>query len=88
VARFEAARESNPTLTRWRMANSLMASHLGGSDSAALGGDFAYQYGMNGSLANMSVDAAQALLANAQLNVNAQQLQAVAALQTGGQRLS
>ena len=87
VAGFDAAREANPNLNRWKMMNSLLGNHLGGSDSAALGGDLAYQYGHAGSLASVGVDAAQAMLANAQLNLNPQALLAVAALQAGGQRL-
>ena len=87
MANFDAARQSKPNLKNWQMMDSLLANHLGGSNIAALGGDLAYQYGHAGSLANLSVDAAQALLANAQLNTNPQALQAVAALQAGGQRL-
>ena len=83
----DAAREANPNMTRWRMMNSLLGAHLGESDVAALGGDLAYRFGHDGSLANVSVGVAQALLANAQLNVNPQALQAVASLQTGGQQL-
>ena len=88
VSKFDEARAANPRLNKWNAQNSMLATHLDGSDVAALGGDFAYRYGHDGSLANVSVDAAQAMLANAQLNVNPQALQAVAALQTGGQRLS
>jgi hypothetical protein len=87
VAKFEEARAANPRLNRWSMMNSMLGAHLGGSDVAAIGGDLAYQYGHAGSLANVSVDAAQAMLASAQLNIDPQALQSVAALQTGGQRL-
>jgi Ca2+-binding RTX toxin-like protein len=87
VARFDAAQAANPNLRRWSAMNSLLSVHLGGSDDAAFGGDLAYQYGHFGSLSNVSVESAQAALATAELNVNTQQLQAVAALQTGGVRL-
>ncbi len=87
VSKFEDARRSNPQLSKWNALNSMLATHLNGSDTAALGGDLAYQFGHNGSLSNVSVESAQALLAAADLNVNTQALQAVAALRTGGQRL-
>ncbi len=87
VASFDAARTAKPNLNRWQMMDSMLANHLVGSDTAALGGDLAYRYGHDGSLANVGVDAAQAMLANAQLNVNPQALQAVAALRAGSQQL-
>ena len=68
--------------------NGALNAHLGGSNDAALGGDLAYQYGMAGDLTSMGIDAAQALLANAQLNTSAQRLQSVASLGAGQQRLS
>ena len=41
------------------MMNELLAAHLTGSDSAALGGDLAYRYGMTGTLAGMGWAAAR-----------------------------
>jgi Ca2+-binding RTX toxin-like protein len=87
VSRFDAATAANPRLNRWRLMDSLLGAHIGESNTSALGGDLAYQYG-HGSLDNIGLDAAQGLLAGAQLNVNPQLLQAVAQLQTGSQRLS
>ncbi len=84
---FDQARVANPRLNRWSLMNGALNAHLGGADDAALGGDFAYQYGTVGNLANIGIDAAQALLANAALNTSAQQLQAVANLAAGQQRL-
>jgi len=65
-----------------------MNAQQGGSDSSAFGGDFAYRYGVDGTLAGIGVDPAQALLARANLNSQAQTLSSVASLQTGSQRLS
>jgi hypothetical protein len=35
----------------WALTNALLTKHLGGSDTQALGGDLAYRYGLNRSLA-------------------------------------
>ena len=88
VNSFDQARVANPRLNRWNLMNGALNAHLGGSNDAALGGDLAYQYGMAGDLTSMGIDAAQALLANAQLNTSAQRLQSVASLGAGQQRLS
>ena len=88
VNSFDQARVANPRLNRWNLMNGALNAHLGGSNDAALGGDLAYQYGMAGDLTSMGIDAAQALLANAQLNTSAQRLQSVASLGVGQQRLS
>ena len=58
------------------------------SDTAALGGDLAYQYGRYGSLANVGLVGAQNVLGNAQFGVQAQTLQPLAGLQEGVVRLS
>lgn len=88
VAQFDAARAANSRLNRWNLMGSLAGAHLGGSDNVAWGGDFAYRYGVDGTLAGIGVDPAQALLANASLNAQAQSLSSVASLQTGSQRLT
>lgn len=59
VAQFDAARGANPGLSSWALSNALTGFHLGGSDTAALGGDLAYWYGRNGNLAGMNVGAAR-----------------------------
>src|SRR6266568_2646344 len=51
VNAFDAARAADPGLTSWALTNALTQYHLSGSDDAALGGDLAYQYGLNGTLA-------------------------------------
>ncbi|MCA3081468.1 MAG: tandem-95 repeat protein, partial [Rhodocyclaceae bacterium] len=88
VANFDAARQANFRLSRWNLMNGMGSAHSGGSDSAALGGDFAYRYGIGGSLAGIGIDPAQALTANASMNAQATALSSVASLQTGAQRLS
>ncbi len=85
---FDAARTANPTLTSWALSNALATAQLAGSDSAALGGDLAYQYGKNGSLAGIGLTAAQDVIGNASFGTNAQTLQPLASLQTGSVRLS
>ena len=59
---FDQARAANPGLTRWNLMNGLLDAHLGGSDNAALGGEFAYEYGQSGSLAQVGISAAQTAL--------------------------
>ncbi|HUW49699.1 MAG TPA: hypothetical protein VMV75_01650, partial [Sulfuricella sp.] len=62
VDSFDHARAANPGLTRWNLMNGLLDAHLGGSDNAALGGEFAYEYGQSGSLAQVGISAAQTAL--------------------------
>src|SRR5207249_4216959 len=64
AAAFDAARAANPKLTTWALSNALSQNALGGSDTAALGGDLAYGYGRSGSLAGTSLVAAQQVLAD------------------------
>ena len=84
---FDAARSATPTLTSWALINALTSFQLAGSDSAAIGGDLAYQYGKNGTLAGMSVTAAQEVIGNANFGSRAQTLQALSTLPSGA-RLS
>ncbi len=66
VTSFDQARAANPALTSWALSNALLTFYLGGSDTAAIGGDLAYQYGKTGSLSNIGFSAAQSMLGNAQ----------------------
>jgi hypothetical protein len=88
VAAFDAARAANSTLTRWQMMDKLLAAHLGGSDTEALGGDLAYRYGVAGSLAGIGFDNAAAILSASQFAANGQALQPAATLQQGAHRLA
>jgi hypothetical protein len=65
VARYDTARRNNPGLSRWALTNGLMSFELDASgDDAAMGGDLAHQYGMNGSLAGITVSAAQEIVSD------------------------
>jgi Ca2+-binding RTX toxin-like protein len=85
---FDAARAATPTLTSWALTNALTSFQLAGSDSAAIGGDLAYEYGKNGTLAGMSATAAQEVIGNASFGSQAQTLQALPTLSSGALRLS
>jgi Ca2+-binding RTX toxin-like protein len=84
---FDATRAANPGLTSWAITNALTQFHLSGSDTEALGGDLAWQYGRNGTLAGIGVNAAQEVLGDVQFGVQAQQLRPLAGLQEGAVRL-
>ena len=88
VGAFDAARTTDTTLTAWALSNALSNCQLDGSDGAALGGDLAYQYGKNGTLAGIGLTAAQGVLGDASFGSGAQTLQPLASLQTGSVRLS
>jgi Ca2+-binding RTX toxin-like protein len=88
VDRFDQARAANPALTNWGLASALLDFHTGGSDSAALGGDLTYQYGLNRSLTGIGVAPALASMNDPQFGVAAQTLQPTATLQTGTERLA
>jgi hypothetical protein len=87
VDRFDQARAANPALTSWALAGALLDFHTGGSDSAALGGDLAYQYGLNRNLTGIGVVPATTTMNDAQFGVAPQTLQPTSALHTGVQRL-
>ena len=88
VNQFDAALAANPALTTWALTNSLASFHLSGSDTGAMGGDLAYQYGMFGNLANVGMVGAQNVLADAQFGSGVQSLQALPTMQSGVARLS
>ncbi|MBW8078426.1 MAG: hypothetical protein GJU76_10210, partial [Gallionella sp.] len=84
AASFDQARGSSSTLMHWKATNSLLAAHLSGSDTTALGGDLAHQYGTNGSMNGMSLIAAQDMLNVPQFGAQAQTLRPLQGLQGGG----
>ncbi|MFZ1832670.1 MAG: calcium-binding protein [Pseudomonadales bacterium] len=88
VGAFDAARTSNPKLGAWALSSALSAQHLGGSNSAAIGGDLAYRYGVGGKLADISFTPAMGILAAGGFGSSVQSLQASASLQDGSPRLS
>jgi Ca2+-binding RTX toxin-like protein len=88
VQAFDAAREANANLTRWQAMDTLLTAHLAASDAEALGGDLAYQYGLNGSLSGFGFDAAAAVLSSSQFATAPQGLQPRASLEQGPHRLA
>jgi trimeric autotransporter adhesin len=88
VSAFDAALVANPSLTSWALTNALGAQHLGGSDTAAIGGDLAYRYGRYNTLSDISFNPALGILGSASFGSSAQSLQALAVLQDSSVRLS
>lgn len=80
VTKFDQARAATPTLTSWALSSSMLSFYLNSSDTAAIGGDLAYQYAKNGNLASMSMNPALALLAGATFGSGNQNLQVSSAL--------
>lgn len=68
--------------------NVLLDKHLASSDSEALGGDLAYRYGLDGSLAGLALTPVQSILSSAQFGAAPQTLQPLAGLQEGLVKLS
>ena len=83
VNAFDSARAANPGLSSWALTNGLAQFQLAGSDTAALGGDLAYQYGLNGTLAGVGFNKAQDVLTGAGFGTQAQTLRPLATLQDG-----
>jgi Ca2+-binding RTX toxin-like protein len=88
VSAFDAFLAANPGMTTWALSNALVAQHLGGSDTAAIGGDLAYRYGRFDTLSDISFTPALALLSAAGFGTTAQALQSLASLQDSSPRLS
>ncbi len=87
VGAFDAALAANPAITSWSMSAALAAFYLSGSDSAAIGGDLAYDYGHRSALTSIGAAAGQTVLAAATFGTGVQLLQAPAALYSGSVRL-
>jgi VCBS repeat-containing protein len=78
LADFNTAYNSSRTLQRggsWAIMNSLLRAHLWGSNTMALGGDLAYQYGTTG-LAGMNQLAANNVLMDGNLGLQGQAINA------------
>ena len=87
VSAFDQARTANPSLANWALSSTMLNFHLASSDTQAIGGDLAYQYGKNGNLSSVSAVPGQAILSNPQFAGSAQALQSSAALQDLSPRL-
>ncbi len=83
VSRFDALLVSNPGLTGWGIAGALADFAVSGSDTAAFGGDLAYQHGHGNGFAGIGMAPADAVLASASFGVAAQALQSSAVLFNG-----
>jgi Ca2+-binding RTX toxin-like protein len=88
VARHDAGRRWWRPLDEWRLADALLDAHLSSSTDQALGGELAGRYALAGSLAGMSVNAAQAVLADERFGAAAQPLAPPAGLREGLLRLA
>jgi len=83
VSLFNQARAANSSLVRWSLGDGLSAAILQGSDTHAFGGDLAYHYGMQDTLAGVSFEAAQSVLADAAYGVQWQEVHPLSSLQAG-----
>lgn len=71
VTAFDAAGAT----ANWQLTDTLLTTHLqAGSDTAAIGGDIAYQYGKNSNLTGMGLLNAQSVIAPASFGQSAQTL--------------
>jgi len=85
VNAFDAGGQVN----NWALTNALLAAHLGaGSDSAALGGDLAYQYGLTNTFAGIGLVPAQEVINAPTFGSADQTLRTPAQVQQGQIRLS
>jgi Ca2+-binding RTX toxin-like protein len=80
VAAFDEARATTTNLGRWQMMDKLIATHLGGASGEALGGDLAYQYGLNGALTGLGLGAVQETLGASGFGADRQALRPLADL--------
>ncbi|MEO8674227.1 MAG: calcium-binding protein [Casimicrobiaceae bacterium] len=87
VGAFDAALLANPALTSWNVSNALTTFYLSGSDTAAIGGDFVYDYGHRNALTGIGGTPGQSVLGGATFGSGAQALQAAATLYSGTVRL-
>jgi Ca2+-binding RTX toxin-like protein len=88
VSAFDEARAASPGLTSWALTNALMQFHLSGSDEWALGGDLAYWYAKNRTLAGISLQAAQQVIGAPGFGSEAQSLRPFSGLQEGFVKLT
>ena len=87
-AALEKAFDASGQVSGWAMTDALLGGHLSGSDSEAIGGDLAYQYGLNSSLAGIGLNAAQGVLAAPSFGTSSQTLRSLQDLQQGTPHLT
>ncbi|MDE2310172.1 MAG: hypothetical protein KGL01_05015, partial [Betaproteobacteria bacterium] len=83
VKNFDQAVAAKGATDHWALANALLDKHLEHSSEGVLGGDLAWQYGTNGSLASVSLNAAQDVLGNSSFGANPQQVHKLSGLKDG-----
>jgi Ca2+-binding RTX toxin-like protein len=88
VGAYDTARTATPGLTSWEVTNALLAFHLSGVDDFALGGDLAYWYGRNRTLAGISLQSAQQVIGASSFGSEAQSLRPFNGLQEGFVKLA
>ncbi|MGH8759833.1 MAG: calcium-binding protein, partial [Burkholderiales bacterium] len=76
---FDAAGQ----VSGWALTNALLASHLAVADDSAIGGDLAYQYGLNGNFNNVGSTGAQNVLSSSSFGTAPQTFQSSSTLQQG-----
>ncbi|NHZ39774.1 hypothetical protein F1609_06325 [Massilia sp. CCM 8693] len=81
VGRFDQARANGATA--WSAWTTLEQFHRGGSDTAAIGADLAYQYALNGNLANVGAAVAIAIVGNSGFGSAAQEFLPASSLNDG-----
>lgn len=86
VSAFDQARTAS--LTSWALTNALLQWQLWGADDAALGGDLAYWYGRNRTLAGISLQAAQQVIGASGFGSDAHSLRPFSGLQEGFAKLA
>jgi hypothetical protein len=83
VSQFDQAMAQSPGLTSWAVTNALTQFHLTSANDAALGGDLAYWYGENGTMAGISIASAQTVIGAPGFGQDAQTLRPFNGLQEG-----
>ncbi|OGS97667.1 MAG: hypothetical protein A3H31_12140 [Gallionellales bacterium RIFCSPLOWO2_02_FULL_57_47] len=83
VASYDRAIATNGATDHWSLTNALLDKHLKHSGNGVLGGDLAWQYGMNGSLAAVSLNAAQDILDDKSFGSKPQHLHKQSSLREG-----
>lgn len=81
--KFDQVRVGQSSTFTWNMASSLETFSNGGSDTAAIGGDLAYQYGLNGNLAALSGQVALGIVGSNGFGTGSQGLQGASELNDG-----
>ncbi|HWQ37442.1 MAG TPA: putative Ig domain-containing protein [Burkholderiales bacterium] len=87
-AQLVAAFDAGGQVGNWALTNALLDAHLVSSDTAAIGGDLAYRYGLHGTLSGIGLLPAQDVLNAVQFGAAAQMLRPLQELQQGQIRLS